>query len=335
MSKKEKQENVQKGTTGTKETKAIESVSEFEGVDELVIDDGVESDFFDGVSEEADNFRGTAKGSIVAEVNHKSDMFAKKAKTENIKLYIVGASLWVVSIVLTILFVLSVFNSSPKSESNVISGVTNEIWGNESVKTVTSVKGLEFTVPETWTVNNFWEYSQATLSKPKENSGSGASTDEIFEGIVVTTGYLDSSSDNLEDFANQVYSAVAETSETSSSKSDKTIGSENAKYIEMSKDGNYAGMYYIFHDNLAIEIVCSASSKDTLESYQSEVEKIVKGFRYMKVSASDFETSEVESNASDTSGDESKVESSKDSPKVENSKESSSSSKITDTSTSD
>lgn len=176
-----------------------------------------------------------------------------------------------------------------------------------SSQIVTSARGLLIEVPNDWGVTNYWGYSQVALTPKSENeeskSESSSSNSDLFEGIMITTGYLNEKTD-LTSFTDEIYKAVQNTSNVDTSMVGSKISNNDVKFISMTMDNAYAGMYYMFHDNLAIEIVCSAKSEARLKEYKKDAEDLISKFKYTNVSASDFDT--IESENSTVSG---KVES--------------------------
>lgn len=157
-------------------------------------------------------------------------------------------------------------------------------------QTITSARGILLEVPSDWDVTNYWEYSQVALTpKSKGESEESSSSDtDLFEGIMITTGYL-SEKTELTSFTDEIFKAIEQTSGVDTSRGESNISGTDIKFISMNKNGAYAGMYYMFHNNLAIEIVCSASTEDNLKKYKKDAEDLISKFEYTYVTASDFD----------------------------------------------
>ena len=179
-----------------------------------------------------------------------------------------------------------------------------------NVNTVTSVKGIEFKVPNNWVLDEQGDYSQCTCyHNLSDFNGEG------LNAISLTSSWVEKDFD-IEGYATTFCDALQQSDSVASAElSSFTVSKYKVFNISMVNNGAFGGYIYLMKGNIIVEILYGTENVDMLEQYEDEVNDIIASMTFTgKAKESDFPEPEESSEASegDSDVDEDSVESNED-----------------------
>ena len=175
-------------------------------------------------------------------------------------------------------------NAESESEGSVSYGT----------RVVKSAKGVEFTVPAEWIIDEQPSVSQAIMFHNLVDYENGN-----INAISITTSWVDRDFD-ISGYAKTFGDALSQSSSVASaSLASFSIGDKKVYYIKTVNNGAFGGYMYFMKDNIIVEVLFGTQNPDDLETYQQDVNNIIASMKFTgKVKREDFpEPSEDESSS--------------------------------------